>query len=273
MEMAELTETVEDVATKRAATIPTSWMWAALGIYGLFFGGYWWAVAVWVTDERAAAGQFGDMFGGFNALASGLAMLGVIGALYLQRKQNEMQADELRLQRIELAQTREELKGQKEALETQNKLQLKTSEAALMQQLMNEYDALRPAVVEVFNWSVRFGSTAPQRMKREVHLRQGFSPEDQAVHLLATSANVARHRVSRFFVRVSRLAEAGYIREELVALILDRQAIEIFLLDVTPHDQSVLESYWTGDAFVFFSNLLKYRFPPTPDSKRDLTPP
>ena len=109
MDTTELADTGADVATKRAATISTSWMWIALGVYCLFFGVYWWGVAKFVNTERAAAGQFGDMFGGFNALASGLAMLGVIGALYLQRKQNEMQAEELRLQRIELAQTRKEL--------------------------------------------------------------------------------------------------------------------------------------------------------------------
>lgn len=50
------------------------------------------------------------MFGAFNAFASGIAMLGVIAAILLQREQNQMQAEELRLQRIELEQTREELK-------------------------------------------------------------------------------------------------------------------------------------------------------------------
>ena len=50
------------------------------------------------------------MFGAFNAFASGIAILGVIAAILLQREQNQMQAEELRLQRIELEQTREELK-------------------------------------------------------------------------------------------------------------------------------------------------------------------
>jgi hypothetical protein len=58
-------------------------------------------------------GTFGDMFGGVNALFSGLAFAGVIYAIFLQRK-------ELFLQRRELEQTREELRGQKIQLKEQN---------------------------------------------------------------------------------------------------------------------------------------------------------
>jgi len=60
------------------------------------------------------AGEFGDMFGGVNALFSGLAFVGVIYAILLQRR-------ELQLQREELQQTREELEGQKLQLEAQNR--------------------------------------------------------------------------------------------------------------------------------------------------------
>ncbi|MGN7437221.1 MAG: putative phage abortive infection protein [Alcanivorax sp.] len=63
--------------------------------------------------ELGSVGEFGDMFGGVNALFSGLAFVGVIIAIMMQSK-------ELELQREELKQTREELKGQKEQLELQN---------------------------------------------------------------------------------------------------------------------------------------------------------
>lgn len=58
-------------------------------------------------------GTFGDMFGGVNALFSGLAFVGVFFAIVLQSK-------ELKLQREELESTREELKGQKKQLEAQS---------------------------------------------------------------------------------------------------------------------------------------------------------
>jgi len=60
-----------------------------------------------------SAGEFGDMFGSVNALFSGLALLGVVVAILMQRS-------ELRLQREELEQTRMELRGQKEQLVRQN---------------------------------------------------------------------------------------------------------------------------------------------------------
>ena len=66
-----------------------------------------------VYNKPNSAGEFGDMFGGVNALFSGLAFVGVIYAILLQRR-------ELQLQREELEYTRFELKGQKEQLEAQN---------------------------------------------------------------------------------------------------------------------------------------------------------
>lgn len=52
-------------------------------------------------------GQFGDMFGGLNALFSGLAFTGVIYAIFLQRRDLELQREELKLTREELKRTAE----------------------------------------------------------------------------------------------------------------------------------------------------------------------
>jgi hypothetical protein len=68
--------------------------------------------------EPAGAGEFGDMFGGLNALFSGFAFVGLIYAILLQRR-------ELQLQREELEDTRAELKGQKDQLEAQNRTLLR----------------------------------------------------------------------------------------------------------------------------------------------------
>ena len=55
-------------------------------------------------------GTFGDMFGAINALFSGLAFVGVVYAILLQRK-------ELQLQRLELEETRKELSRSAKAQE------------------------------------------------------------------------------------------------------------------------------------------------------------
>lgn len=59
--------------------------------------------------RSVGAGEFGDMFGAFNAFFSGLAFLGVVYTVWLQSEQLRTQSEELRLQREELERTRVEL--------------------------------------------------------------------------------------------------------------------------------------------------------------------
>lgn len=79
-------------------------------LFVLFAWGVTW-FSMWDIDLETR-GTFGDMFGGLNALFSGLAFAGVIIAIVLQTK-------ELELQRQELEETRAEIRGQKEQLEAQ----------------------------------------------------------------------------------------------------------------------------------------------------------
>lgn len=62
--------------------------------------------------DKEARGTFGDMFGGANALFSGLALAGIIYTILLQKK-------ELGLQRKELRDTRKEFEIQNETLKQQ----------------------------------------------------------------------------------------------------------------------------------------------------------
>jgi len=57
-------------------------------------------------------GAFGDMYGGINALFSGLAFGGIILTIYLQRNELTLQRKELRLTRNEFKQQNETLKNQ-----------------------------------------------------------------------------------------------------------------------------------------------------------------
>lgn len=85
------------------------------------------------------AGSFGDMFGSINALFSGLAFVGVILAILLQKK-------ELALQREELVATRDELKGQKLQLEEQNKTFRKQSFEGTFFQLLRLHNDIVNAI-------------------------------------------------------------------------------------------------------------------------------
>ncbi len=93
----------------------------AAGVIGLWAGsGY-----LLYDIPSDARGTFGDMFGAVNALFSGLAFLGVVYAILLQRQ-------ELILQRQELAATRQELARGAAAQEvSQAALRLQADVAAL----------------------------------------------------------------------------------------------------------------------------------------------
>ncbi|MEC0248888.1 putative phage abortive infection protein [Paenibacillus chitinolyticus] len=79
-----------------------------------------WIVIFWLVSGVVVyyafgdkAGTVGDMFGGVNALFSGLAFAGLIYTIFLQRK-------ELALQRSEISKSTKELEGQKDLMDLQN---------------------------------------------------------------------------------------------------------------------------------------------------------
>jgi hypothetical protein len=82
------------------------------------FAIYLFVVWCFFPDMQSRA-QFGDLFGGLNALFSGLAFGGVIYAILLQRKDLELQREELKLTRKELKRTAEAQEKSEQALSKQ----------------------------------------------------------------------------------------------------------------------------------------------------------
>ena len=76
-------------------------------------------VVFYTLPDWPERGAFGDMFGAINALFSGLALAGVILAIFLQKQELELQRHELELTRQELARTAEAQEQSREALRTQ----------------------------------------------------------------------------------------------------------------------------------------------------------
>jgi hypothetical protein len=89
----------------------------AILIVVLWFG--WWGIANQVSKDMASRGQLGDLFGGINALFSGLALAGVVTAVVLQSHELRLQRDSMNKQCEELELTRNEIKLQREQLELQ----------------------------------------------------------------------------------------------------------------------------------------------------------
>ncbi|RFC54041.1 putative phage abortive infection protein [Brumimicrobium aurantiacum] len=86
--------------------------WIALGVIILIVTAWFYAYFSLIDVKPEIRGTFGDMFGGVNALFSGLALAGIIYTILLQR-------NELKLQRDELRETRMEFKIQNETLKIQ----------------------------------------------------------------------------------------------------------------------------------------------------------
>ncbi|MDC9826296.1 putative phage abortive infection protein [Devosia sp. ZB163] len=116
---------------EKLRTMPVAWfvafvvlVWLITLVVAWIWGGEW-------------GGTFGDTFGATNALFSGLAFVGLIYAILLQRQ-------ELELQRKELEDTREELKGSRIAQETQNSfVSRQIFEATFFQLLRNLNDIIQ----------------------------------------------------------------------------------------------------------------------------------
>lgn len=90
-----------------------------------------------------ARGQFGDMFGGLNAIFSGLAFLGVIYAVLLQRTELELQRKELELTRKELARTAEAQELSQKELSKQAISLKATAKLNGLSALLQRYSSLR----------------------------------------------------------------------------------------------------------------------------------
>ena len=93
------------------------WLLLAAGVVIAVLIVFWLSVTNLISDP-AQQGQFGDMFGAANTLFSGLAFAGIIYTIWLQRT-------ELKLQRIELRDTKEELKLSRMAHEQSSNVMIK----------------------------------------------------------------------------------------------------------------------------------------------------
>jgi hypothetical protein len=91
-------------------------IFAPVGLFICLAWFAWWAVVVEMTPHKAEQGQIGDLFGGINALFSGLALAGVVTAVVLQSRELQLQREAMHKQNEELELTRNEIKLQREQL-------------------------------------------------------------------------------------------------------------------------------------------------------------
>jgi hypothetical protein len=88
------------------------WPLAKVGVACIVAWAMWGMVIATLQPDQGKAGQFGDSFGGINALFTALAFAAVWWTGSMQRKELALQRQELTLQRTELAETRSVFKRQ-----------------------------------------------------------------------------------------------------------------------------------------------------------------
>jgi hypothetical protein len=118
--------------------------------------------------------------------------------------------------------------GQHRAMVTQ-------SETQLMLTLMIEYDQLRESIKQLDKVGVKKLAEFPF----EDPPLDEFGGRPQSVAGLMRAYDEPRFRVSRFFVKIRKLSQAGYLRREIIRAALDRDSVQLFLENVDPLDQIV----------------------------------
>lgn len=116
----------------------------------------------WWLNQTQDRGKFGDSFGSLNALFSGLAFLGVIWAILLQKRELGLQRKELGLQRKNLELQQQILEHQQQILEHQRKELQEQKETLQKQNFESSFFQLLGLYSEIVN-SMEF-----QRVDNEV---------------------------------------------------------------------------------------------------------
>ena len=108
-----LSEIDEEWACEKSGFI----FWAAVVGVISFWIGTWYFIPKWYeTNTISGAGTFGDMFGGVNALFSGLAFVGLIYTILVQKEELALQRKAIKDQSMETARSANELENQRKLL-------------------------------------------------------------------------------------------------------------------------------------------------------------
>jgi len=114
----------------------------------------WVVYGVVVTNlnlkDWAERGLFGDMFGGLNALFSGLAFAGLICAIWMQRTEIQLQRNDLKLQREIMEAQVEEARQLAHHVSVQAQIMEKNYEIEHEPLFVCGEPNVRPRVIEIF---------------------------------------------------------------------------------------------------------------------------
>lgn len=112
----------------------------------------------------------------------------------------------------------------------------RSQQTVLMQQLMVEYDGLRDAIRDIREWFKESAGAGVDPVHRFEAETEGDVWSEKVEYV-----DDARFRVSRYFVRIRKLALAGFLDRRIIAMALGPDAMDVFLVLVDPLDQVIHE--------------------------------
>lgn len=196
----------------------------ALAMYIGLFLGYKYSVETWFASNKSPwelRGLVGDSYGALNTFLSGLALLGVIFAILLQRYQVALQSEELKLQRQELADTRAELAGQKLALESQNRTLRDANTQEVLSRIVMEYRTTEMlwAVKSVRDLARNHGDSfvdAYVEQYKKDRDRIDLLPEVEQLDAWRSTLHDRRRKVTHFYMLLAGMYESGLLEPQLL---------------------------------------------------------
>ncbi|MFK8250213.1 hypothetical protein [Ancylobacter terrae] len=163
--------------------------WVAIAIVGAILAawGLNWAALLFGKEER---GIFGDMFGASNALFSGLALAGLIYAIFQQR-------EEIALAKSDLAETKKILDDQTRHIEAQNeRMRIQSFEATFFQ-MMRSLDDRSKNIVSYNNGNNLTGDAAIENIIRGIEQRIHIGASDDPLLIESITTDIWLAKASR----------------------------------------------------------------------------
>lgn len=105
----------------------------------LWFG--WWLFVNSLSPQSEYRASVGDLFGGVNALFSGLALAGIVTTIFLQSRELQLQREELKSTRDVLEKTAAANAAAAKALDNQIEIQVLAAELNAVSTLLNSVNS------------------------------------------------------------------------------------------------------------------------------------
>lgn len=194
----------------------------------------WVAFQIWLPylmtvldrkGELTGAGTFGDSYGALNALFSGLAFAGIVVSIFLQSR--------------ELAETRQELEGQKKVLENANVHQV-------LVYILGEYRSLEMLAAVRGLWQFFRENQADLRNSYTSRLNTESAyvsslPLGQQLEAERMTLHFKRRLVSQFYQHLAGLYALGIIKGEILYTYWGESDLEIIPRVLIPIETAIMQ--------------------------------